>query len=36
MNNNSKAEPGIYVWIVQYSDIQGYGHLQKGTVMLVR
>lgn len=36
MTNNSKAEPGIYVWIVQYSDIQGYGHLQKGTVMLVR
>jgi PKD repeat protein len=36
MTNNSKAEPGIYVWIVQYSDIQGYEHLQKGTVMLVR
>jgi len=36
MKNNSKAEPGIYVWIVQYTDIQGYEHLQKGTVMLVR
>jgi len=36
MPENSKAEPGIYVWIVQYFDIQGYGHLQKGTVMLVR
>ena len=36
MTNHSKAEPGIYVWIVQYTDIQGYEHLQKGTVMLVR
>ena len=36
MSNHSKAEPGIYVWIVQYTDIQGYEHLQKGTVMLVR
>ncbi|MBV5314417.1 MAG: PKD domain-containing protein [Prolixibacteraceae bacterium] len=34
--NNSKAEPGVYVWIVKYFDIQGYEHLQKGTVMLVR
>jgi hypothetical protein len=34
--NNSKADPGVYVWIVKYSDIQGYEHLQKGTVMLVR
>jgi len=30
------AELGIYVWIVRYLDIQGYEHLQKGTVMLVR
>lgn len=30
------AEQGIYVWIVRYLDIQGYEHLQKGTVMLVR
>lgn len=36
MTNHSNAEPGIYVWIVQYTDIQGYEHLQKGTVMLVR
>lgn len=36
MPNNSKAEPGVYVWIVEYDDIQGYKHLQKGTVMLVR
>jgi PKD repeat protein len=36
MTNHSKAEPGIYVWIVQYTDIQGFGHTQKGTVMLVR
>lgn len=35
MPNHSKAESGIYVWIVKYSDIQGYEHLQKGTVMLV-
>ena len=30
------SEQGIYVWIVRYLDIQGYEHLQKGTVMLVR
>jgi hypothetical protein len=36
MTNNTKAEPGVYVWIVQYADVQGYEHLQKGTVMLVR
>lgn len=36
LTNRSKAEPGVYVWIVQYSDIQGFEHLQKGTVMLVR
>ncbi|MBL7968094.1 MAG: PKD domain-containing protein [Prolixibacteraceae bacterium] len=36
MPNNSKAEPGVYVWVVQFNDVQGYEHLQKGTVMLVR
>jgi PKD repeat protein len=36
MPNGTSAEPGVFVWIVKYSDIQGYGHLQKGTVMLVR
>lgn len=36
MPNNSKAEPGIYVWVVKYNDIQGFEHLQKGTVMLVK
>ncbi len=36
MPNGSKADPGVYVWIVKYSDIQGFDHLQKGTVMLVR
>jgi len=30
------AEQGIYVWTLRYLDIQGYEHLQKGTVMLVR
>lgn len=33
---SSNAEPGVYVWIVQFNDIQGYEHIQKGTVMLVR
>lgn len=32
----TNAELGVYVWIVKYLDIQGYEHLQKGTVMLVR
>jgi len=36
MRNGTLAEPGIFVWIVQYSDVQGFGHQQKGTVMLVR
>lgn len=35
-SNPIDAEPGVYVWIVQYFDIQGYEHIQKGTVMLVR
>lgn len=34
--NGSKAESGVYVWIVKYTDIQGFDHLQKGSVMLVR
>jgi len=36
MRNGILAEPGVFVWIVEYSDVQGYGHQQKGTVMLVR
>ncbi len=36
MPNGTSAGPGVFVWIVKYSDIQGYDHLQKGTVMLVR
>lgn len=36
MPNGTKSEQGIYVWIVSYSDVQGFGHSQKGTVMLVR
>lgn len=34
--NGKESEPGVYVWIVNYADIQGYSHTQKGTVMLVR
>ncbi|HEY3369627.1 MAG TPA: PKD domain-containing protein [Prolixibacteraceae bacterium] len=34
-DGNSEG-PGIFVWIVKFKDIQGYNHLQKGTVMLVR
>lgn len=36
LQNGNESDPGIYVWMVNYSDIQGYGHSQKGTVMLVR
>lgn len=36
MPNGTSAGPGVFVWVVKYSDIQGYEHLQKGTVMLVR
>lgn len=36
MQNGNLAEPGIFVWIVEYSDVQGFVHQQKGTVMLVR
>jgi len=32
----ANSEKGVYVWIIQYLDIQGYEHKQKGTVMLVR
>ena len=31
-----EADPGVYVWIVKFTDIQGFDHLNKGTVMLVR
>jgi PKD repeat protein len=34
--NGTKAEGGVYVWIVKYEDIQGFDHQQKGTVMLLR
>ena len=36
MPNGTLAGSGIFVWIVNYVDIQGYDHQQKGTVMLVR
>lgn len=36
MPNGTSAGPGVFVWVIKYSDIQGYEHLQKGTVMLVR
>jgi hypothetical protein len=34
--NGTNSEPGVYAWIIQYFDIQGYEHMQKGNVMLVR
>jgi PKD repeat protein len=34
--NGTSSEQGIYVWTIQYLDIQGYEHSQKGTVMLLR
>jgi PKD repeat protein len=36
LSNGNKAEAGVYVWIIKYTDIQGFDHLQKGSVMLVR
>lgn len=36
LTNGNKAESGVYVWIIKYTDIQGFDHLQKGSVMLVR
>ncbi len=33
---NLPADQGIYVWVIEYDDIQGYHHSQKGNVMLVR
>ncbi len=36
LTNNQPADQGVYVWIIEYDDIQGYHHLQKGNVMLVR
>lgn len=30
------ADQGVYVWIVDYSDIQGYSYTKKGNVMLIR
>jgi len=34
--SGTNSEQGVYIWIIQYLDIQGYEHSQKGTVMLVR
>ncbi len=36
LSNGTKAESGVYVWVVKYDDVQGYAHVHKGTVMLVR
>lgn len=36
MSNGSTASSGIYVWILNYFDLQGFEHQDKGTVMLVR
>lgn len=29
-------EPGLFVWMVKYTDIQGYSYTTNGTVMLVK
>jgi len=34
--NSKPADQGVYVWVVDYDDIQGYNHVKKGNVMLVR
>lgn len=34
--DNHPADQGVYVWICEYDDIQGYHHSHKGNVMLVR
>jgi len=36
LSNGTLAGPGIFIWLVKYSDIQGFSHQEKGTVMLVR
>jgi len=36
LKNGSDAEPGVYIWLVRYSGIQGFEKLRKGTVMLIR
>jgi PKD repeat protein len=36
LSNGNNAASGVYVWIINYKDIQGFDHLQKGSVMLVR
>lgn len=36
MPNGHLASAGIYVWTISYSDLQGFNHQDKGTVMLVR
>jgi hypothetical protein len=34
--SGDNAGVGVYVWIVEYVDVQGYSYRQKGTVMLLR
>ncbi|HET6558647.1 MAG TPA: PKD domain-containing protein [Prolixibacteraceae bacterium] len=36
MSNGTLADPGIFIWLIRYSDVQGFPHQDKGTVMLVR
>lgn len=36
LSNGSLAGAGVYVWLVNYWDVQGFQHRDKGTVMLVR
>jgi len=35
MSNGSPAPPGIYVWILDFTDYLGRSHRQKGTVTLI-
>lgn len=34
--SNQSSDEGVYVWVVEYADIQGYQHTKKGSVMLIR
>jgi hypothetical protein len=36
IKSGTPAEPGLFIWLVEYADVQGFNHQQKGTVMLVR
>ena len=35
LSNGSMAQPGNYIWILEFTDFQGNAHRQMGTVMLI-